>query len=49
MLKHDIWHKELNYENYTMKSCFHDKKNLYVYKFVYEISEVANKITKLKE
>ena len=30
MLKHGIWHKELNYENYTMKSCFHDKKN-YMY------------------
>ena len=37
------------YENCIMKNCFNDKANLYVYKFNFEISTIANEITKFQE
>ena len=37
------------YENYIMENCFNDKTNLYVYKFDYEMSTIANETTKFPE
>ena len=32
-----------------MKNCYNDKTNLYVYRFDYEMSAIANEITKFQD
>ena len=49
MLKHGMWHMELYFIMKTMENCFNDKTNLYVYKFDYEMSTIANETTKFPE